>query len=345
MSPSDKQSKGKNMPANIETFADGTAAFFSNREIPWHNLGVITDGAQTAEDALHLAHLDWRVTKSEEPVQVPVVVNDGVQMVSLADKFMTYRDHPKLGMQGLGVVGNQYQVIQNSEAFDFLNHLVDESGAVFETAGSLRGGRQVFMSLKMPNSIVLAGGQDTVDLYLMATTSHDGSTAFTVAVTPIRPVCTNTVRLALKEAQSTWYVRHTTHVGGKIAQARETLGIAFDYNEAYQKAVDDLVSQPFSDVEFKSFLESLVKEPKIKSALKENRVEAVRAEMFGLWNAPTQQNVANTKWAAYNAVVEYADWFKPVRSKNGDKDVVRAERIFTGGVDSIKDRAYAMLAR
>lgn len=331
------------MPAAVETFNDGTAAFFSNREIPWHNLGIITEGAQTAEDALRLAQLDWNVTKSDDPVQVAVPVADGVQMVTVADKFMTYRDHPKLGLQGLGVVGKQYEVIQNSEAFDFLNHLVDESGAVFETAGSLNGGRQVFMSMRMPKSIELAGGQDVVDMYLMATTSHDGSRAFTAAVTPIRPVCKNTVNLALSQAVSSWYVRHTTNVQGKIAQARETLGIVFAYAEEFQSAVDALASSQFSDKEFDKFLESLITEPKNKTDRKERRVEAVRDEIRGLWHADTQANVANTKWAAYNSVVEWADWFKPVRGKGVDRDVLRAERIMLGGVDGIKQKAYNLL--
>lgn len=331
------------MAAAVETFEDGTAAFFSNREVPWHRLGTITDGAQTAEDALRLAQLDWRVTKSEDPVQIHVLGDEGVQAVTVADKFMTYREHPKLGLQGLGVVGSQYEVIQNSDAFDFLNHLVDESGAVFETAGSLNGGRQVFMSMRMPNSVVLGDGQDSVDMYLMATTSHDGSRAFTAAVTPIRPVCKNTVDLALSEAESSWYMRHTTNVQGKIAQAREALGLVFAYQDEFEKSVEELVSASFSAKEFESFLESLIKEPKNPTDRKERKVEAVRQEIFDLWTADTQANIKNTKWAAYNAVVEWADWFKPVRGKDKDHDLVRAERILMGGVSGIKQKAYSLL--
>ena len=208
------------MAHNLEVFADGTAAFFTNREVAWHRLGTVTDGALTADEALRAAQLDWTVLKSSQTVQVPVLTADGITTLDVPDRYATYRDHPKLGMQALGIVGKQYQVVQNSEAFEFLNHVADESGAVFETAGSMNGGRQVFMSMKMPEGVVLADGQDTVDMYIMATNSHDGSKAFTAAVTPIRPVCANTVRLALKTARSSWYIRHTQNVQGRIQQAR-----------------------------------------------------------------------------------------------------------------------------
>ena len=156
-------------------------------------------------------------------------------------------------------------------------------------------------------------------------------------------MCKNTVTLALQSATSSWYLRHTTNVQGKIAQAREALGIVWAYKEEFADAVDALASASFTDQEFDKFLESLIKEPKNPTDRKERRVEVVRDEMRGLWHAPTQANVKNTRWAAYNAVVEWADWMKPVRGKGMDKDVLRAERIMLGGVDSVKNRAYSLL--
>jgi phage/plasmid-like protein (TIGR03299 family) len=331
------------MAHNLEVFADGTAAFFTNREVAWHRLGTVTDGALTADEALRIAQLDWTVSKSSQNVQVPVLTANGITVLDVADRYATYRDHPKLGMQALGIVGKQYQVVQNSEAFEFLNHVADESGAVFETAGSMNGGRQVFMSMKMPEGVVLADGQDTVDMYIMATNSHDGSKAFTAAVTPIRPVCANTVRLALKSARSSWYIRHTQNVQGRIQQAREALGLAFSYREAFQAEVDSLAVQAFTDAEFDAFIESLVVDKRNKTDRQRNNEQQVMAEMRGLWNAPTQDGIRYTKWGAFNTVVEWIDWAKPVKAKGGDEGIVRAERIMSGALDGFKDRAYSLL--
>ena len=334
--------KGFKMHA-VEVFADGSAAFFSNREVPWHRLGTITDGAQTVDQALRLAQLDWDVVKSEDPVQVPVLTESGVVMVAVDDRYITYRDHPKMGMQGLGVVGKQYTVTQNREAFDFLNALTHESGAVFETAGSLRGGTQVFMSMKMPQHISLGGGQDTVDLYLVCSTSHDGSKAFTVFITAVRPVCANTVAMGLQQATQKWYLKHTSNVKGKVQQAREALAMVIAYQDEFQQEAERLISTAMTERGFARFAERLFPTSDKMSSLQIMRTEAARGELTGLWHAPTQQNVANTRWAAFNAVTEWADWVKPVKAGKQDADVARAERVFLGAAEPIKQKAYALL--
>jgi phage/plasmid-like protein (TIGR03299 family) len=333
--------KGYKMAANIETFEDGTSAFFSNREVAWHKLGVVTDGAQTSNQALQVAQLDSIVKVSENPIAAEI---DG-KLITYPNRFLTYREHPKKGTTALGVVGKRYTPIQNSEAFDFLNVLADESGAVFETAGSLGNGERVFMTMKFPESMTL-GGTDVVDNYIMAVNSHDGTTAFTVAVTPIRAVCTNTVRLALERAQSKISLRHTVNATQKVQQARETLGIVWKYQEEFQNQVESMLSEKFSDADYKRFIEVLIPEPWGKEITQRqmNSIQDVRADLMTLWRAPTQENIAGTKWAAYNAVAEYEDWAKPVRSKK-NSDVVRAERIINGGAEAMKTRAQLILAK
>jgi len=328
------------MAHQIEQFADGTSAFFSNREVAWHKLGEVTPNALTAQDALKTAQLEWPVKVSEEPIRT--IVDD--KTVVLKDKFITYRNHPKLGYTALGVVGNRYTPIQNLEAFDFLNHIADESGAVFETAGSLKEGGRVFMTMKFPESLKLANGADVVDNYIMAVNSHDGSSSFTVAVTPIRAVCTNTVRLALAAAKSKISLKHTAGATAKVQQARETLGVVFRYQEAFEQEVEQLLSEKFSDAQYKKFIETLVPEPKGEMTKRaENSFEQKRNELLALWKAPTQSNIAGTKWAAYNAIVEWSDWAKPVKGKEG-KDEIRATRLILGGGEKFKNKAQALLS-
>jgi phage/plasmid-like protein (TIGR03299 family) len=330
------------MAANIEQFEDGTAAFFSNREVAWHKLGTVTDGALNAEDALRTAQLDSIVKVSEEPIYTKV---EG-QEIQLPKKFLTYRNHPKKGLTALGVVGTRYTPIQNLEAFEFLNHIADETGAAFETAGSLGNGSRVFMTMKFPESMALAGGQDVIDNYIMAVNSHDGSSAFIVAVTPIRAVCTNTVRLALSQAKSKISLKHTSGATQKVQQARETLGVVFRYQEAFEAEVEAMLSLKISDAEFKKFVEAVIPEPKKKEVTERqvNSIEKKRGELMALWNAPTQQNVAGTAWAAYNAVAEWADWVKPIRGAD-EKDDLRAERMLFGGAEKLKTRAQLLLTK
>lgn len=330
------------MASNIEQFADGSSAFFSAREVAWHKLGTVTAGALTSEEALKTAQLDSLVRVSDEPIYTRI---EGEE-IEMPKKFLTYRNHPKKGLTALGVVGTRYTPIQNLEAFEFLNHIADETGAVFETAGSLGNGERVFMTMKFPESMKLASGQDVIDNYIMAVNSHDGSSAFIVAVTPIRAVCTNTVRLALAQAKSKVSLKHTAGATAKVQQARETLGVVFAYQEAFEAEVEAMLSVKVSDAQYKKFIEAVIPEPKKKEVTDRqlNSIEKKRGELMALWNAPTQQNVAGTAWAAYNAVAEWADWVKPIRGGD-DKDDLRSERMLFGGAEKLKARAQLLLTK
>jgi phage/plasmid-like protein (TIGR03299 family) len=336
------------MAHRIEEFTDGTAAFFSAREVAWHKLGTVTEGALTAEEALKTAQLDWEVLKSADPVStmVPMFDNSAMEQESMEeitfpDKFMTYRYHPKTNKaEALGVVGNRYTPVQNLQAFSFLNAVADESGAVFETAGSIDNGRKVFMTMKMPEGLQV-GGIDAIDMYLMAWNTHDGSSSFNVLVTPIRVVCQNTLTAAIGSAKSTFTLRHTPRVDSKIQAARETLKLTWKYTESFEQMANNLLGQKMTDKEFYSLVEAVfpIDDPESPRAV--TMAETARGTLNGLWKAPTQANIAGTKWAAYNAFTEYSDWAKPVRDKN--PEVARAVRIVTGAGDNFKNKVLNLL--
>ena len=73
------------------------------------------------------------------------------------------------------MVGNKYEPVQNEESCALLDALTEESGAHFETAGALRGGRETFVTLKLPESMVFDGrdgSKDRTDFYLAALNSR-----------------------------------------------------------------------------------------------------------------------------------------------------------------------------
>ena len=145
------------MAHEIETFDDGTAAFFTARTDAWHRLGVTTRDCLTAEQVMTTARLGgWNV--HTVPLTATDLTADGVTTLPVPDHFATVRTHPVSGKPDvLGVVGSGYTVVQNEEHCELLNLLVDEAGAHFETAGSLRGGRETFVTMKLPQSITLQG--------------------------------------------------------------------------------------------------------------------------------------------------------------------------------------------
>src|SRR6202008_2286584 len=122
--------------------------------------------------------------------------------------FATVRTNPITGkIDVLGVVGSKYEPVQNEESCALLNALTDESGAVFETAGALRGGRETFITLRLPGSMTFDGidGSKARPVFMLAAlNSHDGSSKFRMLVTPIRIVCANTQTAAVEAAAASW---------------------------------------------------------------------------------------------------------------------------------------------
>lgn len=329
------------MSHGIETYGD-QAAFYSHKLDAWHKLGTVTREAKTAEEALAIAHADFTVEK--QPLTAVLLTPEGTSSVDVPGKFVTVRKSPFTGeYEVLGVVGQRYQPVQNIDNAAFLNELVGQTGSHFETVASLHGGRKVFVSMKAPQGLMI-GGHDAVDLYLMATNRHDGLGKFTVAATPIRPVCANTERQALLQAKRTWSARHTGDVAAKVEDAQETLGVMWDYFAEFEEWGNHLYDQPMSDDEFKRFVETTVfpapANVEEESALVRDRRESRKAGIVELWkSSETTEGIRGTKWGAYNAVTEWIDWKLPIRD-----EAKRAARIVDDPtLDGLADRIAAAL--
>ena len=331
------------MAHEIETFNDGTTAFFTARTDAWHQLGTVTRDCLTAEQVMTTAHLGgWNV--HTVPLTATDITENGVTTIPVADHYATVRTHPATGKPDvLGVVGGNYTVVQNEQHCELLNLLVDEAGAHFETAGSLRGGREVFVTMKLPNTLTLAGndGQDDdIELYLAAMSSHDGTTAWRVIVTPVRIVCANTQRLALRDAKATYAIRHTRSASGKIAQARQALGLVWNYCDAFQTAAQNLINQSLELDTFQQIVDKIWPvdpNPGPRAVTLRDRRNTTLRGLFS--EADTQHNVRGTRWAGLQAITEYLDHHTPAPS-----DDVRAARVLTShAVADRKQQAFQLL--
>jgi phage/plasmid-like protein (TIGR03299 family) len=331
------------MAHELETWSDGSASFVSARRHGWHLLGTVLPAGFDAAAAMSHAKLGgWHVRK--EPLQtVPIISADGVTTLDVPGQFATVRTNPVTGRPDvLGVVGRGYTPIQNEEHAALLDTLVDESGAHYETAGSLKGGRQVFITMKLPNTMLI-GGVDPVDLYLIALNSHDGTSAFRLLVSPVRVVCANTQAAAISRARSSFSIRHTSGARGYIEEARQALGLTFAYAEAFQAEADALIAQSFTDAQFAEIVTRLW--PVDEKSERSKTIAANRSHALNrLWRrSPTNTVIRGTRWAAYQAITEYTDHYAPVADKR-NPDGARAERALTStSVGQVKTRAFDLL--
>jgi phage/plasmid-like protein (TIGR03299 family) len=332
------------MAHELEQFGEQTA-FVSAREDAWHRLGTVLPDSFTAEEAMKFAHLaDWDVRK--QPLYTSDILS--TQPLAIKDRFATIRTNPWTKQpEVLGVVGSKYTPIQNEDHADLLNALVDESGAHFETAGSIKGGTQTFMTMKLPNSMKI-GGFDEIQPYIIALNSHDGSMAFQFLISPIRVVCANTQAAALKSAKSRFSVKHTKN-GTKsiIAQARDALGMTYEYLEDFERKAEWMIQQELTIEEFGKVVDAILPLSEDASDLIINRVGAERATLVGLFEtSETMSGIRGTAWSGYQAVTEYLDHYRTVSGKDTNQSsIYRAMQAVNGKSDEIKEKAFALLQR
>lgn len=310
------------MGHNLDITA-GTASFVSAREDAWHQLGTVLPDAFTAEQAMEAGHLGgWNVRKTP----TYALLDDG-RKVPMAGRYAVIRDNPVTAGQVdvIGNVGEAYHIIQNEEHAALLNALVDESGAHFETAGALDGGRRVFITMKLPGHIQI-GGVDRVDNYIAAMNSHDGSAAFSFIVTPVRIVCQNTLNLAFSQASHVIKTRHTSGAQRLIvAQARQALDMTFEYIEGFQEQAERLINTTLTQGAFDEIIAREFGAPEDAAPATITRTDRKLDEMSRLFaDAYTQEGIRNTAWAGLNAITEWADHFSPTRGE--DRETARAQK-------------------
>jgi phage/plasmid-like protein (TIGR03299 family) len=331
------------MAHELET-QNGVASFASFREPAWHGLGtVFTEEKNTAEMLVAANLNNWNVRL--EDVKIPSTLT--------SDKNYSYvvRTNPtdKTQTDVLGVVGERYVPLQNEELFAFGDNILDGGGR-WETAGSIRGGRVVFGSLALERETVLdpSGVADKVKTYLLINTSHDGSIAIQASITPVRVVCANTLNLALgskrgKNAiKQSFKIRHTQSAEGKIAIAREALGLANKYMDEFDKLAHAMIQKEITAQQFNEIILAAYPKPDkdAKGAIKkwETKVDTINDIYTGEFNGM----IANTAWGAFNALTERLDWHRNARG-GSNESLLAAASGFDATITAEKNRLLTIV--
>jgi phage/plasmid-like protein (TIGR03299 family) len=307
------------MAHDLET-QNGVASFASFREPAWHNLGTVFDTEKNTSEMLVAANLNnWNVRLEELTIPSDMTSDKNYQYVvrtNPTDKSQT---------DVLGIVGERYVPLQNEELFAFGDNILDGGGR-WETAGSISGGRVVFGSLALERETVLDpnGVADVVKTYLLINTSHDGSIAIQASITPVRVVCANTLNVALNRTRKkdgvkqSFKIRHTQTAQGKVAVARQTLGMANSYMDQFDKMAHAMIAKEITAQDFNNIILAAYPKPETdaKGSVKkwENKVDIINDIYTGEFNGM----IAGNAWGAFNALTERLDWYRTARTGNGE---------------------------
>lgn len=268
-----------------------------NRFNPWHQLGTDITNAQNVDEAMTLAGLNYVVEKK------PIYDANGRVINGFFANTNTSNDTV------MGIVKKNYQIVQNIDAFDFTNNLVNE-GVDFEKAGTFHHGNAAWLLAKMPETEILG---DATAPFLVFVNSFDGTGAVRVAMVPMRIACSNALNFALKHAVRSWSTKHVGDIYGKLEEAKYTLGLANNYLTALNEEAEKLAIKPMTDNEFAKIFDSIMPINANDSARKIRNVEDIKTAMFDALKAPDLANFNGTAYQKVMAMTDALDHIEPAR--------------------------------
>jgi phage/plasmid-like protein (TIGR03299 family) len=315
-------------------------SFFSVKEKAWHGLGQIVDQYPTSREALQFAGLDYTVEKralftyDNENNSADADTGIKIPELDVPNYYATVRtDNENV----LGVVGKDYEVVQNIDAFSFFDSIVGGDGIQYETAGALGKGERIFITAKLPGYIKV-GSDDCIEKYLFLTTSHDGYGSIMAAFTPIRIVCNNTLNAALRNHSGSIKIRHTANAKERLEQAHKLMGISDRLSVEMENIFNHWTKIPVTDKQVNQLIQhTLVPNKDALQALQQGKQDECstyyqnmcdNALSYAMSNESQQlETTKGTLFGAYNGITGY---FQNVRKYKDD--TAKMKSVLYGGL-------------
>ena len=274
---------------------------------PWHGLGTEINQDVGFWEAFQLAGLDWQVDTK------PLFTSSG-EKVSHRAAYRVSDDRI------LGIVGKRWTPLQNRDAFEIFEPMVDAGDLKIHTAGSLRNGERIWAlcQINQDNSEVVAG--DEIAKFVLLSNGHDGKLAVHFGFTPIRVVCANTEAMARNSAASKLIrVRHNRFVKRNVQDVRDVMNLANQEFEASAEVYRYLASKSINTQDLQSYIKIVLGadgkgEDDISTRTKNIILQVT--DLFENGKGTDIVGVRGTYWGAYNAVTEYLNYTKGRTSNN-----------------------------
>jgi len=279
---------------------------FSVKQVPWHGLGNVIQQAPSIEEGIKMAGLDWKVGMQ------PMYLQDQNGSLIKADTRAVMRDLGDGTFKKLGEVGKLYTPLQNTKAFEFFQPFIASGEASLETAGSLDGGKKIWVLAKLNRNPLEIVKGDTVEKFLLLTNRHDGIASAMVGFNPVRVVCANTLAAAISAKDSQLLrVRHTAKVELGLEKIRETINMANAQFEATGEMYKAMARMGVSESDIKKFVKQVFYPEVIDSEItqrQETRLNALTDDITRLFETGfgnDLKGVRGTMWGLYNGVTQY----------------------------------------
>ena len=290
------------MAHDLTTRTDGFVEMAYTGDAPWHRLGNYVDHPMTAAEAIILGGQDWEVEGQ------PVYIKKGSHYAVVPNKqALTRVDTGEV----LQVFSKDYTPVQNHEAFTFFDGVAGAGEAIYETVGTLKGGRRIWILAKLPGDLNVGDG-DVLQKYILLANSHDGTMQVTMKFTPIRVVCNNTLQLsAILENDKEIKFRHTAKILNRMNDARQVLGLAEAHFKLFMRQANRLAETPFTEGQVREVASKVFKfdqdKPFAEQAPRNIAATDRVAQLFFEGDGAQLVTAKGTAWGAFNTFTAYID--------------------------------------
>ena len=327
------------------------------RKESWVQAGTAVNATSAAEAASQ-AGLDWTVSMHDLQAIYPVTNSAGYNQnitinrsIDVPNRKAVIKTTPTGETTSIGVVSNSYKIIQNQEIFGALDSLIDSNELRYTAAGELNDGANVWMLMALPMSVNVAN--DPHSAFLIATTGHNGSQSFTLRPLVQRMFCVNQINISMfngtaarRQKAFTYRLKHTKNAKLNLSEIREIIQLCYDGIETYQNASSYLLDKEVARAEAQRYFEKvfpiskdvLETDPELWTPAQRrsyNKTIDNRGIVSSIYfNSHTQENIRNTGFGLFQAVVEFADHHN---GKDADRRAIAA---LSGRSDAIKRKAF-----
>ena len=268
------------------------------REATWNKVGTDIREANSVKEALQISGLDYEVVKA------PIYLSNGHR---IKDQFATKK---KGTDEVFGIVGKDYTIVQNEEAFSFVDGIISE-GLTFVKAGETSYMNYIIASL--PEQYIL---DDKFKPYIIFQNSHAGATTLKAAICPLRIVCQNQFTMAFRNSENKISLRHSSSIHEKMDEAQHILQFNAEYMDSFNKMANKMASNKIGEEKALEIIYKYFLVDDNASTRKVNSNEEKKVILLNAYNAEDNQNFRGTQWGLINAFSDYITHVDPARKTN-----------------------------
>lgn len=263
-------------------------------ELPWHGLGQSLTENASIDTWIEEAGMNWNINET------PLMFQHDDNLSQFDGKKVLYASNTG---KGLGVVSNDYKVVQPKEVLEFFRDLTTSAGMKLTTAGVLFDGRR-FWAMADTGRAAEVFGKDHIKGNLLLTTSCDGTSATTAMFTATRVVCNNTLSIALGNNHGKVRVNHSRTFDPM--SVKNQLGVLDESWSKFQDQITEMSKIRMSDSDtMKFFTKLLINEG--QEELNTNQMKQAD-DMFNRYKNGMGADISyGSLWGTLNAVTEQMD--------------------------------------